>query len=250
MTVLSMTEVSKACGILFGPQVEVSLDFLKYLQPSGLKSAYRKKALETHPDRARIIGEDETKMTELFRETTFAYNKLISVIKSNRTIFLRNRVGLRKKREESSEREHQQTGFSGFSDRFYTGDIPSRNLLIGQFLYYSGIISWKTLINAMVWQRRQRPVIGQIALEWRKLSEHEIQRILVGRNFGERFGECAARTGYLTRFEVMTLLGSQRRLQSPFGEYFVRRGILRDRDMENMVARQLVHNRRISYRRR
>ncbi len=242
MTVLSMAEVSKACGILFGPQVEVSLDFLKYLQPSGLKSAYRKKALETHPDRAKAIGEDEAKMAELFRETTLAYNHLTSVIKNNGTILLGNDVGLRKKREESTERKHYQTGFS---DRLYTGDIPKRHLLIGQFLYYSGIISWKTLIDAMVWQKRQRLVIGQIALKWRKLSEHEIQKILMDRNFGERFGESAVRTGYLTRFEVMTLLGTQRRLQSLFGEYFVKQGILSDRDMGNMVARQLVHNRSI-----
>ena len=127
MTVLSMTEVSKACGILFGPQVEVSLDFLKYLEPSGLKSAYRKKALETHPDRARIIGKDETKMTELFRETTFAYNKLISVIKSNGKILLRNRVGLRQKGKRAVRGEINRQASPGslivFTPEISPGDI-------------------------------------------------------------------------------------------------------------------------------
>lgn len=214
---------------------------------SGLKAAYRKKAFETHPDRAKVVGEDEAKMTKLFLDATSAYNKLTPIIKSNGTILLGNKIDLRRKREESTERKRSQTGFS---DHFHTGDIPKRHMLIGQFLYYSGVISWNTLINATVWQKRQRPMIGQIALKWRKLSEHEIQRILIRRNFGEKFGVCAVRTGYLTRFEVMVLLGSQRRLKCPIGEYFVRLDILRDQDMEKMVARQRVHNRRISHRRR
>ncbi|MBW1780325.1 MAG: hypothetical protein JRL30_06260 [Deltaproteobacteria bacterium] len=220
MTVLTMREASKACGILFGPQVEASLDFLKYLQPSGLKAAYRRKALETHPDRADAIGKDQAEMTQLG-----------------------SKVDLNRRRAKATQRNGRQTRAS---DHFYNGAIPKRNLLIGQFLYYSGRVSWKTLIDAIVWQRRQRPLIGQIALRWRKLSEHEIQTILLVRKLGEKFGECAARTGYLTRFEVMALLGGQSRLQSPIGEYFLKRNILRKEDMANMVNRQQIHNRRIS----
>ena len=32
--------------------IDVSVEFLRYLKPSGVKAAYRKRALETHPDRA------------------------------------------------------------------------------------------------------------------------------------------------------------------------------------------------------
>jgi hypothetical protein len=242
MTALTMAEASKACGVLFGPQVNPSLEFFKYLQPSGLKAAYRKKALETHPDRAGAIGEDAAKMTGLFLEATYAYHSLLPIITSNGTIRCGKQVDSDKRRGyATAQRSRRETA----SDHFYAGTIPRRNLLIGQFLYYTGVISWQTLIDAVVWQRKQRPMIGQIALRWKKLSERHIQMILMTRQLGEKFGECAAREGYLTRFEVMALLGRQRRLQSPIGEYFLKRNLLRDQDLEHMVKRQQIHNRRI-----
>ncbi len=246
MTVLTMEEASRACGILFGPEVKPSLDFFKYLQPSGLKAAYRKKALETHPDRAGSVGEDADKMAALFMEATSAYHHLLPVILSNGAMLSGGRVASNQKPESgyASRSAHQKER----SDHFYKGGVPRRNLLIGQFLYYSGIISWKTLIDAIVWQRRQRPLIGQIALKWNKLSERDIQRILMRRRLGEKFGECAARTGFLTRFEVLTLLGLQSRRQCLIGEYFLRQNLLHVHEMEKMVQKQQVHNRRISYR--
>ena len=44
-------QLFRSCEILFGSQVSISREFLEYLQPSGLQGAYRKRALETHPDR-------------------------------------------------------------------------------------------------------------------------------------------------------------------------------------------------------
>lgn len=247
MPALTMTEATKACTILFGPQVRPSLEFFRYLQPSGLKAAYRKRALETHPDRAGAVGADAAKMTELFLEATSAYHSLLRVITCNGANISHERVDATKKREHAAA---QKGGHRGPSDHFYTGAIPRRNLLIGQFLYYTGVISWKTLIEAIVWQRNQRPMIGQIALKWKKLSERDIQMILVARRFGEKFGECAARSGYLSRFEVMALLGWQSRLQCPIGEYFLKRNLLRAQDLNHMVKRQQVHNRRIACRSR
>ena len=245
MPVLTMTEASKACAILFGPQITPSLEFFKYLQPSGLKAAYRKKALETHPDRAGAIGEDAAKMTELFLEATCAYQSLLPLITNNGAVISSRPVDSNKKREYATARKGRHRGAS---DHFYTGSIPKRSLLIGQFLYYTGIISWKTLIDAVVWQREQRPMIGQIALKWKKLSERQIQMVLMARRLGEKFGECAAREGYLTRFEVMALLGRQSRLQCPIGQYFLRQNLLQDQDLNHMVERQQIHNRRIACR--
>ncbi len=48
-----MQELFEACLVLFGPETSVSEDYLKYLRPSGLKSAYRKiplKPTRTGPD--------------------------------------------------------------------------------------------------------------------------------------------------------------------------------------------------------
>lgn len=243
MAVLSMTEANRACGILFGPRIKASPDFFKYLQPSGLKAAYRKRALETHPDRASILGEDRGKMAELFREATLAYHDLLSIIEHNGSLLSRRATDVNTPRP--GERSKGRTRAPG-ADHFYTGGLPRRTLLIGQVLYYSGVISWNTLIDAIVWQRRQRPLIGQLARRWRKLSDTEIQVILMERHLGEKFGECAIRSGYLTRFEVMALIGGQGRLQRPIGEYFLRQNILGPRDMERMLRRQQAHNRRNS----
>ncbi|MCF8082675.1 MAG: J domain-containing protein [Deltaproteobacteria bacterium] len=243
MTVVSMTEANKACSILFGPQVKASLDFFTYLQPSGLKSAYRKKALETHPDRAGAVGEDRAVMTKRFLEATVAYQNLLPIIESNGAVLSPRPMYGSKGWE---RRPKKKTGPAARTDHVYAGDLPKRSLLIGQFLYYSGVISWKTLIDAIVWQRGQRPLIGQLARDWRKLSEHEIQIILMRRRLGEKFGECAIRAGYLTRFEVMALLGAQSRRQRPIGEYFLRQNILGTREMEHMLRRQQSHNRRVA----
>lgn len=240
MIALSIPEVFDACGLLFGPEVEISLDFLKYLEPSGLRSAYRKKALETHPDRAKALGRDEAKMSERFREATLAYERLVPIVRNRGAVLLQGKSSAKIDNEKTNARHQAKRGFS---DLFYTKEIPRRELLLGQLLYYSGLISWRTLIGAIASQRRQRPLIGQIALEWKMISRNEIQRILMWRNFRGKFGERAIRLGYLSRFQLMALLGKQRNLQCPIGEFFVNEGILDLQDMEAMVERQKIHNR-------
>ena len=232
-------ELFNACGILFGTETEISLDFLRYLRTSGLKAAYRKKALETHPDRAKALGEDESKMNERFKQATLAYETLSSVINDKGRIPLRKEL-IRKKTNKktfSKQKTHNDN-----SDYFFTGYMPRRKLLIGQFLFYSGCISWNTFINAITWQKRQRPTIGRIALDWGMLSANDIQEILKDRIYREKFGETAIRRGYLNTFKLMALLGKQRRLQRPIGEYFIITGNFTLREMEQMVERQRQHN--------
>ncbi len=247
MIASTIPEVFDACGLLFGPKVEISLDFLKYLEPSGLRSAYRKKALETHPDRAKALGRDEAKMVERFREATLAYERLIPIVNSKGAVPLRGKSSVEKSNEKTNARHQAKRDFS---ELFYTKEVPKRELLLGQFLYYSGLISWRTLMKAITWQRRQRPVIGQIALEWEMISHYEIQRILMRRNLRGKFGERAIRLGYLSRFQLMALLGKQRNLQCPIGEFFVNEGILRFQDMEVITERQKIHNRDVCWKNR
>jgi len=239
---LSIPEVFDACGLLFGSKVEISIDFLKYLELSGLRSAYRKKALETHPDRAKALGRDEAKMNDRFREVTLAYERLIPIVRNKGAVPLRGQSIAKINNEKANAKRQAK---KDFSELFYTKEIPKRELLLGQFLYYSGLISWRTLIRAITWQRRQRPLIGQIALEWEMISRHEIQRILMWKKLRGKFGERAIRLGYLSRFQLLALLGKQRNLQCPIGEFFLNEGILRFQDMEVMTERQKIHNRNV-----
>ena len=239
LSITSRTDVFNACRVLFGPDVQLSIDFLKRLGPFALRSAYRKKAFETHPDRANVLGESEDGMNRRFKEVVMAYQVLMPIIKGDSKIVLSDEIGIQEKQRGATARGQRE---KRFDDHFYEGHFPKRELLIGQFLYYSGLISWKTLIEAIIWQRKQRPPIGQIARHWGFLSSYDVQRILIERSYKEKFGEYALRKGYITPFQLMALIGKQRRLQHPIGEYFMKRGILSPREMDKMIRRVRIHN--------
>ncbi len=250
----SQNELFDACTVLFGPDVTLSIEFLKYLRPSGVKAAYRKRARETHPDMSRMLGMDETLLNERFKAVTLAYELLNMAVKENGAVFTgamksnmwktarpRTKPFHRKPPTDNSRK-------NGFSDHFYNGFIPKRELRIGQYLYYTGSITWGMLIDSVLWQRRNRPLIGQIAREWKILTGEDIHEILMARNAGEKFGECAIRKCFITPFNLLALLGKQRKLQQPIGEYFIRQAILRSEEIETIVEQQKVHNRKAFWR--
>lgn len=244
LSFMSKANLFNAYHVLFGYEKGVSIELLKQLRQPALKAVYWKKALETHPDRSKVLGKIESEMDERFKEVTLAYENLNSILKDDRIDILDDETGIQRKSPERSAKVNKK---KGVSDHFYKGWLPKRRLLIGQFLYYSGCISWRNLIDAIIWQKRQRPVIGHIALNWGMLSSYDIRRILTERNIEQRhkekFGEYAWSKGYITSFEHLALLGKQRLLQRPIGEYFMEQGILCARKIDEIVSKQKVHNR-------
>ena len=257
----SSSELFQACETIFGSKVEVSSDFLECLQPVGIKTAFRKRAFETHPDRAKAIGAFASDLNAEFVNVRQAYEKLLVFVETKKedtgSASLFN--GFRTKQEYSDQspknsssqntqhkagqkKAHQNEKHNHHHDHFHNGSLPKGNLMLGQFLYYSGLISWQTLIEAICWQRRQRPLIGQIAVTWELISYQDVLRILKIRMFDEKFGECALRTGYISSFEQFALIGKQKKLQRPFGEYFIKSGILSSMDLMNIARRQQLHN--------
>ncbi|MCF8067499.1 MAG: J domain-containing protein [Desulfobacterales bacterium] len=243
-TALSTTEIFDACSLLFGSQINISLDFVKYLQPSGVKAAYWQKALETHPDRAKYLGKDAAEMGECFKKITAAYKMLSSIVTTGNTI-LYTPPNIPKQAAPKNEKSRPRTykKYQKQSEQFYQGNIPARKLLFGQYIYYSGFVSWRIMIKAIIWQRKQRPLIGKLACEWGMLSDDSIQNILRNKQFLEKFGECAIRKGYLSSYALMALLGKQRRLQKPMGHYLVKNGILLPNTVLRLVKQQQLHNR-------
>ena len=62
-------DLLKACQILFNTDIRMaSSDFFLNIDTKILKNAYRKKAFETHPDRSRILGENEDQMIRKFKD--------------------------------------------------------------------------------------------------------------------------------------------------------------------------------------
>ncbi|MGR3292787.1 MAG: J domain-containing protein [Candidatus Scalindua sp.] len=262
---ISKTNLINDCYLLFGSRVFNYVDFLKGLSSSELKTAYRKKALETHPDRARTLGINEDTMDERFKKVITAYERLNSVVQGGEIYILRDVVPKKENatrtnprtqtRQKSTsgfsytsnvrESKHTQMARKSASDRFYSGNVPKRELLIGQFLYYSGLISWKTLCDAVFWQRKRRPIIGKIALDWGILSSDDIRRIMTERSYKDKFGEYALRNGFITHFEHLAIIGRQKKLQPPIGEYFIQQGLLANTVLKKMVEGLKNHNSKV-----
>ncbi len=216
---------------------------MKNLSPLDLKTAYRKKAFDTHPDRARVLGKNRKVMDKNFKIITTAYKRLNSIVESKAKYIVKNDVP--KKRNSGFTNHYKHINKKRTSDHFYKGDMPARKLLIGQFLYYSRLISWQALLDALLWQRKYRPIIGKIALDWGILSSYEIQRILAERNYKDMFGEYALRNGFITYFQLLAIIGQQRKLQPPIGKYFVQEKILDYLEINKMIKRQKAHNRNV-----
>ena len=247
------SEVFQDCETIFGPDIKVSADFLEYLQPVGIRVAYRKRALETHPDRAVVLNTLARDLNAEFINVREAYERLLLFVETRRNSGTPYSDDWRTRQtyssqnfQNSGERYCHQSRWhkkqKNHPDHFYTGSLPKGNLMLGQFLYYSGLISWQTLIEAICWQRRQRPLIGQIATSWGLLSYQDVLQILAVRDFDEKFGECAFRTGYISIFELFALLGKQKRVQRPLGEYFIEHGILSSTEIIKIIKKQLDHN--------
>ena len=230
-----------ACSLLFGPDVHVSLDFVKIIELPALKAQYRKKAFEFHPDRAKFLGVNEIELSEKFKELTQAYETVNSAIEKG----LGNNWGDLRRPSRARPPRPENPG-NGFSHRTYKGPLPQRELLIGQFLYYTGIISWQTLMEAIIWQRRQRPLFGQIAVEWGILTPADVVRILderrIERRFREKFGEFALNKHYITPYQRLAILGKQRKQQRLIGEFFIDEGYLSPREMATLIERLKAHN--------
>lgn len=267
---LTQADVFKACRTLFGDNVEVSSEFLSYLQPSGVKSAYRRRVKETHPD--VFAGDDGQRRlhTGLFQELVAAYELFGNYFQQREQGGAPEASTAPAAGARSSARQWAATGADregassnpyhsysrpasswqqhAGSKHFYAGSLPDRTLEFGLFLYYQRLIDYRQLIEALLWQRRQRPNLGDIAQRWGWLTDDQVRGILTARGNLRRFGEKAVHLQYLTDRQLTTLLYYQRSRQKRLGEFFIEQNILSSEDIERMVRAQLNHNRQFAVR--
>lgn len=250
MSSFAETELLDACRVLFSSELRINRDFLYYIQPSGVKSAYRKKAKETHPD--RLVGaapEEYDRRAELFRDVSQAYKLLDSFSSAEcKKIWTAAdwNTGFTQQSSSSPRSSYAGSQQPPKSNPFETPEspfsLPKRQLETGLYLYYRGVISYAEMIEALVWQRRQRPILGTLAERWGWLSAGDVQNInrMTGRR--GRFGARAVDLGYLTPFQVQVLLRHQRQLQKRFGQYFVEQGMLSNAEIDAYIREQKQHN--------
>ena len=265
MSTISLAEpdLVHACRILFGADLHITSDFLEYIQLSGVKSAYRRKALETHPDRLAARGGEELSLgpADLFRQVQQAYQDLTSYLEAReRGDFLHTSPfrgeDFKAGRQKSEfRRPHSQARPTANSkDRFstdrpetlYKGSLPQRPLLFGHFLYYSGLITWRMIIQALLWQRTQRPRLGQLGQRFGWLSTEDILEVLRDSRVSRPFGQTALDMGLLNERQLKLLLFQQKRLQKKIGEFFLREKILTPAQLNDLLARYQEHNSRLA----
>jgi hypothetical protein len=239
---LDLPEVVEAMNILYGTGKAPSSPAGARLDLLSVKSAFRRRAFETHPDRAVLTGEPVRELEGRFRELAAAYETVMRYVSQGGQLSFA-----------LSGAPWQGTGgtgaFGGLDaglspDALYTGDVPSRRLLLGQYLYYTRVISRAVLASALVWQKMKRPLIGQIAMKWKWLVREDISSILAGRVSREKFCFAAERMGYLAPYQTLILLGRQRVLQPRLGQYFIEKGILDAPGVAELARGLRSHNRK------
>ncbi|PLX79269.1 MAG: J domain-containing protein [Desulfuromonas sp.] len=230
-----------ACRTLFGDGPLLCRDFLSYLQPNGVKAAYRLKAKEAHPD--RFAGSEphiRKQQTAFFQEVNRAYDLL-------RSFFREREHGTGHPRSSGYTSQRQRHG--GNPNGRNSCRIPERPLQFGHYLYHRGLISYQQLINALVWQRQQRPMLGELAVQVGWLRDEDTLAICRQREGYARFGERAIRMGKLSTGQVKALILHQRTMHKKIGQYFVEKEILSAEEVEHLAEKMKEHNVRVASRR-
>jgi hypothetical protein len=249
---VAIDDVVRAGRLLFGP--EFALDAGGWR--AALKATYRRRAMETHPDRAGALGRGAMELAREFLAVNEAY-RLLSRL---RPPVARAAPPARAPRGESPAPAAPRRApapepwppraaprpDAGVRPSVPAEELPRRRLRFAEYLYYSGRVRWSELADALAWQRTQRPPIGRIAVELGFLAHDDVGVILERRRLAGAnavpFGEWAVRLGYLTPFQALAALGRQLRAQRPIGQYFVERGILGPDEIEAIRHRIVRHN--------
>ncbi|MHB8835669.1 MAG: J domain-containing protein [Candidatus Methylomirabilia bacterium] len=229
-----------ACRLLFGARLDPA--FLEHVQESGLRAAWRRKALQTHPDRTTDVP-TKVRNNERFIEARRAYGLLREYLGSRDPVGHAPGPGAHRHGQRPPQRPRaQRPSPHRPGDRRPVAGVPRRRLRLGEFLYHSRVITFSDLIETLVFQRRQRERFCEIVLRWRCLSEVQVQTLLARRRPLERIGEAAQRLRLLSALQVRLVLTYQRRRQEPLGKLFVRRGLLTGRHLEEQLSRLSDHN--------
>ena len=245
--VLTMAQVSRACRVVFGAQTAVTGDFLRRLDGEELRRSYRQRARSTHPDRAAVLGRHPQVLAAEFAMLTDAYAVLRSYIDGGRRALgfqapdASSRPSCPPPAPRSPPASASRRPPPDRLRRARLDGLPQRSLRLAEFLHLSGVVTWQERIAALAWQRRQRPLVGALAVSWGFLVPAQVRVVLRQRVPGEKFAAAALRLGFLNPFQYYAVLGRQRQYQAPIGGYFVAAGLLSADQLETVLAWQSAH---------
>jgi hypothetical protein len=235
------TRLLDACALLLGPSTRrASVAFLQQLDMATVRRAWRVLAVASHPDAVRRngAGQDARRFIQASRAYELLMGYLLSRPAPRGTSEKRAAADTRATADRPSKSE------SRGSPLYYRGPVPRRRLRLAEFLYYTGRVSWQSLINAVVWQRRAQPRFGELARELRCISSADLARILGSRLRHEQTGETARRLRILTAAEVERILRLQRARRRLIGRYFVEKESMTSAALGSLLHELHRHNAR------
>ncbi|HEY6098164.1 MAG TPA: J domain-containing protein, partial [Anaeromyxobacter sp.] len=176
---ITFDDVVRAGRILFGPAFAAEADGWR----GALRATYRRRAMETHPDRARSLGRAELELAREFRAVTDAYRILSSLRAGPLPRGAAHgppprppgrgwapgdgspRAAARPWKPPRAPRPPPPPAPARAAGPRVRAsvrpeDLPRRRLRFAEFLYYSGRVRWSELVEAIAWQRTQRPPVG------------------------------------------------------------------------------------------
>lgn len=236
-------QLLRHCSVLFGDHLQISDDFLDYMQLSGVRSAYRRRVKETHPDVAASRGEApaDAGVAE-FLSVRQSYEILSSYLaaRSSRQILEPGAATPPCQYADAGEAWPWQPA-TGFSTAGLAG-LPRRPLKLGDLLYHLGLVSWKDVIAALVWQKASRPRFGEMACRFGWLKKDDIAAIFRARTPGQLFGDTAVGLGILAGRQRDSLLFHQKIRQPKLGRFFIDNGVVDESEMLRYVMLLRRHN--------
>lgn len=256
--------VAEALKSLFG-DLESSLP--PRISKALLKEVYHNRIFECHPDRANSLGNDESQLVDKTSSLNGAYALLSKLVKTQdletakfRAVARRKKRAMPKQNHRAPRRTVKQTvsrkpsqgtssrpeeyDYRGVMADYWDGELPSRQLRFGRYLYYKGLISWDSLVEALMWQAEQKPLLGEVLVGRGDIGRSELQQVLLAKANGEFFGDCAMRLGLANSKQIRAALDLQDKKQRPVGTYFLKRGLLQYDSLQRHLKKHQEHNQR------
>lgn len=224
-----------ACVRVFGDQAKIDGPFLQYIQLDGLKSAFRHRAKLQHPD--GLMGDQES-----FICLRQDYEMLAEFISGRDSMSGAQAVG----RQPRTARPRPETRMKPQpAEKSAAASLPRSQLRLGQYCYYSGLITWNQLIEALSWQRSARPSFGALARQLGYIRPADVERLLKLRRPGETLGRCARRNAILSSHQVQVILDLQSTYRAKLGSYFTSKKILSYGQLTAALTQVELHNQKL-----
>jgi len=248
------SEARTACAVLFGPRVALDHVFLARVDLAELRRVFRARAMELHPDRAAVVGRNATALAESFKRIEAAYRALSAHLEAGGRLDAapgtaaattpRTPGSFRHRPPAPGPKTPRPQPSNRPMDHYWHSGLPARTLRFGEYLYYSGRISWMQLIRALVWQAGQRPRFGQLAAQLGYLTPSAVTESLARRRADERIGEAALRLELMSALQHQVVLLAQNQGKRRIGDFFLESRALQPFDLETLGHAFRQHNAR------